>query len=99
MIAHAPPSQTKAQFNGVLTELSAHGFNKDDLRMTVEPLTEKAKEALFEQLKYLGESTPGHRLPDPMTVLVHAEVGGKFLKLVHGVRTKMTRDDRFRKMP
>ncbi|BGO94268.1 hypothetical protein NBRC10512v2_006376 [Rhodotorula toruloides] len=64
--------------------------------MAVEPLTEHAKEALFEQLKYLDESVPGHRLPPPMTVLAHAEIGGKYLELVHGVRNKIKSSERFR---
>ncbi|BGP34434.1 hypothetical protein JCM10296v2_006254 [Rhodotorula toruloides] len=64
--------------------------------MAVEPLTEDAKEALFEQLKYLDEAVPGHSLPPHLTILVHAEVGGKYLELVHGVRNKIKSSERYR---
>ncbi|GEM12471.1 hypothetical protein Rt10032_c21g6488 [Rhodotorula toruloides] len=86
--------RTKTHFDRILTELSAHGFGNNDLRVTVEPLAVDAKEALFEQLKYLSESTHSQELPEPMSVLVHAEIGGKYLKLVRGVHSKMMHDDR-----
>ncbi|BGP26778.1 hypothetical protein JCM10295v2_005738 [Rhodotorula toruloides] len=88
------PPITKTHFDRILTELSAHGFGNNDLRVTVEPLAVDAKEALFEQLKYLSESTHSQELPEPMSVLVHAEIGGKYLKLVRGVHSKMMHDDR-----
>ncbi|CDR45905.1 hypothetical protein NBRC10512_002716 [Rhodotorula toruloides] len=96
MFLHQRGRLTRAQFEEVLSRLSLSGFDKPDLRMAVEPLTEHAKEALFEQLKYLDESVPGHRLPPPMTVLAHAEIGGKYLELVHGVRNKIKSSERFR---